>query len=72
MEEVFPAVRAPPLVEEPVTVEKLLSFISGNERKNVRELQALLAKKEDENAALRRQVEWLTQQLEAGAETDEG
>ncbi len=31
--------------------------------KNVRELQMLLAKKEDENAALRRQVEWLTQQL---------
>ena len=31
--------------------------------KEVQELQALLAKKEDENAALRRQVDWLTQQL---------
>ena len=31
--------------------------------KDVRELQALLVKKEDENAALRRQVDWLTQQL---------
>ncbi len=31
--------------------------------KNIQELQALLAKKEDENAALRRQVDWLTQQL---------
>ena len=30
---------------------------------NVRELQALLAKKENEPAALRRQVDWLTQQL---------
>ena len=31
--------------------------------KDIRELQALLVKKEDENAALRRQVDWLTQQL---------
>ena len=29
--------------------------------KDIRELQALLVKKEDENAALRRQVDWLTQ-----------
>ncbi len=51
--------------DDAVEITALLLYHNNmkQERKDAAEWQALLAKKEDEIAALNRQVEWLTQQL---------